>query len=229
MKSMVLKSVPVVAGMVIVAVGMAAFAALRATAESGWEFKGTWSDTCSCKVPCPCFFASAPTEHFCEGTSLLEVEKGHYGGVEIDGLAAIVTMRIGKWTRIYVSDAATPEQAEAFASVIPLTLPFLGDGQIETIEIAPISVERTDAMVKYSSPESSVELEIVKGDNGEPIQVANLPVKGLPFPEVHDYTQYKSVLSKHDSDAHHFEWSGRNGLVAKLDRAGNLLAEQHRE
>ncbi len=222
MRSWGIKPVVVVAGLATVVVGMGAFAARSATTESEWALKGSWSDTCSCKVACPCFFGSGPTEAFCEGTSLLEIEEGHYGGVEIDGLTAMVTMRIGKWARIYVADTATPEQAEAVASVIPLALPFLGMGAIETVEVVPLSVERTETMLKYAAPESTVELEIVMGANGEPIRIANLPMKGLPFPEVHDHTQYRSVRSKHDSEAHHFEWSGRNGFVSKVDRAGDL-------
>jgi hypothetical protein len=222
MRSWNLKSVVIVAGLVAVAVGMGAFAARSATTESEWALKGSWSDTCSCKVSCPCFFGSEPTEAFCEGSSLFEVEEGHYGGVEIDGLTAVVSYRAAKWTRIYVVDTATPEQVDAVASVIPLAVPFLGLGPIETVEVAPLSVERTETMLKYAAPESSVELEIVMGANGEPIRLANLPLKGLPFPEVHDHTQYRSVRSKHDSEEHHFEWSGRSGFVSKVDRAGNL-------
>ena len=222
MRSWNLKLVVVVAGLATVVVGMGALAARSATTESEWALKGTWSDTCSCKVSCPCFFGSEPTEAFCEGSSLFEVEKGHYGGVEIDGLTAVVSYRAAKWTRIYVVDTATPEQVDAIASAIPLAVPFLGLGPIETVEVAPISVERTETMLKYAAPESSVELEIVMGANGEPIKLANLPMKGLPFPEVHDHTQYKALSSKHDSEAHHFEWSGRSGFVSKVDRAGDL-------
>ena len=73
--------------------------------------------------------------------------------------------------------------------------------------------------MKYAAPESTVEMEIVLGANGEPIRIANMPTKGLPFPEVYDHTQYRSVLSKHDSETHSFEWSGRNGFVSRVDRS----------
>lgn len=222
MRSRGLKPTVVVAGLVAVVVGMGALAVGSAMTESEWALKGSWSDTCSCKVSCPCMFGSGPTEGFCEGSSLLEVEEGHYGGVEIDGLSAVVTYRVGKWARIYVADTATPEQVDAVASLIPLAVPFMGMGEIETVDVVPVSVERTETMVKYAVPESTVELEIVMGANDEPIKIANLPMKGLPFPEFHDHTQYKSVLSKHDSEAHNFEWSGRNGFVSRVDRSGNL-------
>ena len=120
------------------------------------------------------------------------------------------------------ADTATTEQADALAAVIPLAVPFVGNSPLETVDVVPISVERTDASVKFSAPETTVELEIVLGANGEPVSISNLPLKGLPFPEVLDHRQYKSVLSKHESEAHSFEWSGRNGFVAKIDRAGEL-------
>lgn len=220
MRSWSLKLIVAAAGLAAVVVGMGAFAAPSATMEGEWALKGSWSDTCSCKIACPCMLGSGPTEGFCEGSSLLEIDEGHYGGVAIDGLAAMVTYRVGEWARIYVADTATPEQADAVAAVIPLAVPFMGMGRIETVEVVPISVERTETMLKYAAHESAVEIEIVMGANDEPIRIANLPVKGLPFPEVHDHTQYRSVVSKHDSEAHHFEWSGRNGFVSKVDRAG---------
>lgn len=219
MKSRVHKP-SVVAGLATLVVAMGAFVVRGASEEAGWALKGAWSDTCSCEVACPCFFGSEPTEHFCEGTSLFEIEKGHYGDVEIDGLTAMVTMRAGKWTRIYVANTATPEQVEAVASVIPLAVPFLAMGTIEAVQAVPISVERTETTLRYGTPESTVEIEIVKGANGAPIHITNMPTKGLPFPEIHDHTQYRSVLSKHDSEAHSFEWSGRNAFVSKIDRAG---------
>lgn len=211
-----------VVGLATLVVGIGAVTARSVAIESDWALEGTWSDTCSCKVACPCFFGSEPTEGFCEGTSLLEVERGHFGGVEIDGLTAIVTMRIGEWARIYVAESATAEQAEAVGAVIPLALPFLGMSVVETVEVVPISVERTETTLKYAAPESAVELEIVMGVDGEPIKISNLPAQGLPFPKTHDHTQYRSVHSKHDSAAHHFEWRGRNGLVSKVDLEGEL-------
>lgn len=225
MRSWGLKPVVVVAALATVVVGTGAFVAWSATTESQWALKGSWSDTCSCKVSCPCLFGSGPTEGFCEGSSLLEVEEGHYGSIEIDGLTAVVTYRVGKWARIYIGDNATAEQADAVASVIPLAVPFLGMGPIEIVDVVPISVERTETMVKYAVPESMVQIEVVMGANGEPIKIANFPMKGLPFPEFHDHTQYKSALSKHDSEAHQFEWSGRNGFVSKVDQAGELPSE----
>jgi hypothetical protein len=222
MRSRDLKQIVVVAALATLVVGMGVLTARSASTDSGWALAGTWSDTCSCKVSCPCMFGSDPTEGFCEGTSLVEIDKGHYGDVDFDGVTAMVSYSAGQWSRIYISDSATDEQVDAVASVLPLAVPFFGMGPIEVVEAVPITVERTATMVKYAAPESSVEIEVVVGANGKPIKIENFPLKGLPFPEAHDHTQYKSVLSKHDSDAHHFEWSGRSGFVSQVDRTGEL-------
>jgi hypothetical protein len=31
-----------------------------------WHIAGEWFDNCSCAVPCPCTFAQAPDNGFCE-------------------------------------------------------------------------------------------------------------------------------------------------------------------
>ena len=198
MRSWGLKPIIVFAGLAIAAVGVVAFAVASETTDSQWVLKAQWSDSCSCKAPCPCMFGSGSTEEFCEGSSLLEVSEGHYGGVDLAGVTAMVTYRVGKYERIYVADTATPEQAEAMIAVIPLAVPFMGMGEVEVAEVAPVSFERTETMIKYSSPESSVHTEIVIGENGEPLSIENLPLKGLPFPEFHDHVQFKAVVSKHD-------------------------------
>jgi hypothetical protein len=208
--------------MAAVIVGIGAFAASSATTDSGWALEGNWSDTCSCKVTCPCLVGSGPTEKFCEGSSLLEVTEGHYGGVELDGVVAVVAYRVGKWARIYVSDEASDEQKDAVAAVIPQAVPFLGLGPVETVETVSIAVDRSDTMLEWAVPETKAQIEMVVGSNGEPVKIENLPVKGLPFPEFHDHTQYKSVLSKHESDGHSFEWSDRNGFTSKVDQSGEI-------
>ena len=86
----------------------------------------------------------------------------------------------------------------------------------------PVSVEKTETMVKFSSPESAVEIHVVMGANGKPVNLENLPVKGLPFPDASDHIQYKAVHSKHHSEDHQFEWEGRNGFVSSLDLEGDL-------
>ncbi len=51
-----------------------------------WTLTGDWFDVCSCNIPCPCYFAQAPTGGACEGTLVWHVREGRYGDVVLDGL-----------------------------------------------------------------------------------------------------------------------------------------------
>jgi len=112
------------------------------TEGAGWAIKGTWTDSCCCKVTCPCLAGEKPTEGFCQGASLLEVASGHNGDVNLDGTTAIVAYHVRDWTRVYVDDSATDAQVEALAEVIPKVLPFVSKGKVESVEKTSVTVER---------------------------------------------------------------------------------------
>jgi hypothetical protein len=184
-----------------------------------WALKGTWTDTCCCKVACPCLFGSGPTEGFCQGASHVHIDSGSYGDVNLDGMAVVLTHDIGKWAKIYVTDDASDQQLEALAALMPEVFPFLKKGPIKKVEKAALTLERGDGTVKFSSPETTVELALVEGSDGKPIQLHNLPVPGTPFPASHDHTQYKSIIMEHTGEGG-FSWKERNGFVSKLDVSG---------
>ena len=59
---------------------------------------------------------------------------------------------------------------------------------------APITMEITETRVRFSGPESSVDMEVMKGFGGKPVKILN-----LPNPAYQDYTQFKSVTHTHAS------------------------------
>ena len=59
-----------------------------------WHIAGDWFDNCSCAVPCPCTFAQAPDNGFCESVLFWHVREGHYGDVKLDNLSFV---RVGRW------------------------------------------------------------------------------------------------------------------------------------
>ena len=195
-------------------------AAGSASTTPGWAIQGAWTDSCWCKVACPCLFGTKPTEGYCEGASLLEIESGHFGDVSLDGTAAVATYRVGNWAKIFVSDSASPEQVKALAAVIPLAMPFLAKGTLEPARTVPLAVERSEGAIRFSVPETVVELALLESAGGGPIKLHNLPAKGTPFPQFHDHTQYKSVLLEHRSDDRSFSWTGRNGFASRVDMSG---------
>jgi hypothetical protein len=70
----------------------------------------------------------------------------------------------------------------------------------------------TEKRVRFSGPESSVDMEVLSGFGGKPVKVMN-----LPNPAYQDYTQYKSVSHKHSSDKTTFSYSGTNGFTSIMD------------
>ena len=54
-----------------------------------WHVVGDWFDVCRCDIPCPCEFAQAPTDNWCQGVLAWHIREGHYGDVSLDGLSVI--------------------------------------------------------------------------------------------------------------------------------------------
>jgi len=59
-----------------------------------WHITGDWFDNCSCAVACPCTFAQAPDNGFCESVLFWHIGHGHYGDINLDGLSFV---RVGRW------------------------------------------------------------------------------------------------------------------------------------
>src|SRR5271167_4412237 len=59
-----------------------------------WHITGDWFDNCSCAVACPCTFAQAPDNGFCESVLFWHVREGYYGDVTLDNLSFV---RVGRW------------------------------------------------------------------------------------------------------------------------------------
>jgi hypothetical protein len=91
-----------------------------------WHIAGDWFDNCSCAVACPCTFAQAPDNDYCEFVLFWHINKGHYGGVVLDDLAFV---RVGRfdgdlWAAkvkgefgIFIDESASDAQAEALMAI----------------------------------------------------------------------------------------------------------------
>jgi hypothetical protein len=62
----------------------------------GWHISGDWFDNCSCAVACPCTFAQAPDNGFCESVLFWHIRRGHYGDINLDDLSFV---RVGLFRR----------------------------------------------------------------------------------------------------------------------------------
>jgi hypothetical protein len=152
-----------------------------------WAIKADYTESCCCKVACPCVFGSSPSMAHCEDIGLIEIKEGHYGDVRLDGISVITTVRIGEWVKYSVDKDATDAQLKAAQQLIAEAFRFPATWKVLSTERAPVSVARTATKIKYSVPASSVEIERMEGLDGKPIKIQNLPNATLvdytnPFP-----------------------------------------------
>ena len=51
-----------------------------------WSMQGTEFANCNCSVGCPCQFNALPTHGHCRAHTFVQIEKGYFGDVSLDGL-----------------------------------------------------------------------------------------------------------------------------------------------
>ena len=188
-------------------------ATVQAAAQKAWDLKAHVAESCSCEIPCPCNFGR-PTKLKCEGSRLIQITEGQVGGADLAGISFVVTFDMGNWTRLYVDEAMTEAQRAAWDKILPLA--FGGFKKLMTThQYVPLSVERSTDKVSFSVPDSTVEIELMKGLDGGPIRINNLPSASY-----HDYVQYESLVHKHKSDAAEFSHKGTNGFTSTMIVSG---------
>ena len=179
-----------------------------------WHLSATVAESCSCVVACPCIFGGEPSRMPCEGNRIISIEQGHYQDVDLAGVQFLVTFNMRTWSKIYVSDKVSDRQMKAVETLLPLAFAGFHKGML-TFTKAPITMEVTDTHVKFSGPESAVDMELMKGFNGQAVKVLNLPSVAFQ-----NYTQYRSVVHTHTSATHSWSHSGTNGFTSHMDVGG---------
>jgi hypothetical protein len=179
-----------------------------------WQLSATVAESCSCTVSCPCNFGGEPSRMPCEGNRFISIEKGHYQDVDLSGVQLLVTFNMRNWSKIYVSDRVNERQMKAVEAMLPLAFAGFHKGMLSFTK-APITMDATPTRVKFSGPESSVEMEVAKGFNGQAIRINNLP--SAVFQE---YTQFRSVSHTHSTKDHSWAHNGTNGFTSKWNAAG---------
>jgi hypothetical protein len=145
---------------------------------------------------------------------MISIEQGRYGDVDLAGVQLLVTFNMRNWSKIYVSDKVSDRQMKAVEGLLPLAFAGFHRGMLSFTK-APITMEATESRVKFSGPESSVEMEVMKGFNGKAITVSNLPSAVFQ-----DYTQFRSVSHTHTTTAHSWNHKGTNGFTSKWAASG---------
>jgi hypothetical protein len=126
-------------------------------AYADWKIAGKKLGACNCNYGCPCEFNAPPTYAECEGLEAMEIEKGHFGQVSLDGLRYVAMFR---WpgpvhegrgeAQAIIDERATEAQREALLKILsgeeqePTTVFNIYGSTIETEHetlFAPITFE----------------------------------------------------------------------------------------
>ena len=194
-----------------ISIGLLILTAPPRAAEPNWHLIATVAESCSCTVSCPCNFGGEPTRNPCEGNRLIAIKSGHYEGTDLANVSFIVTFNMRNWSKIYLSDKVTTQQEKAVEALLPIAFAGFHKGMLSFTK-APITMDITEKRVRFSGPESSVDMEVLSGFGGKPVKVLN-----LPSPVFQDYTQYKSVAHKHASDQTTWSHAGTNGFTSTME------------
>ncbi len=90
-----------------------------------WRMQGIQISNCNCNVGCPCQFNALPTHGDCRAYVFVQIDKGHFGDVPLDGLrwGAFFSwpgpIHLGNGTAMAIIDErANPKQRAAIESVV---------------------------------------------------------------------------------------------------------------
>ena len=189
-----------------------------------WTLKGSYVETCSCELMCPCnlSFDHGATYDFCRATLAFHIREGDVDGTPISDLniAFIVdtpkVMTEGNWRMgIFVDEQATDEQADKLVQIFSGQLggPMAGlaplVGEMLGVERAKIQLE--DDGLRHSvrigeAIDFEVEDIVPFGvETGEPVRFS-----GMFHPVGSDLTMAEAKRSR--INAFGIQYEGKTGL-----------------
>jgi hypothetical protein len=189
-----------------------------------WRLKGSYVETCSCDLICPCnaSFDHGATYDYCRVTLVFNIREGDVEGIDIGGLkvAAIAdtpkVMTDGNWRLgVFIDENASEEQADklvkVFTGQIGGPMAALGPlvGEMLGVERAAITVE--DDGVRHSvRVGDSIDFEIEDivpfgVETGQPVRF-----QGMFHPVASDLTIAEAKRSR--INAFGIEYEGKTGL-----------------
>jgi|SRR5690348_8082148 hypothetical protein len=94
--------------------------------KTEWLMKGRYLKNCNCVASCPCDTIGLPSpEKGCEGVAGMLIERGHFGGLTLDGLSWVV---ISRWPgplheghgtiQAFIDERASAEQRAALVTIL---------------------------------------------------------------------------------------------------------------
>jgi hypothetical protein len=155
----------------------------------GWQVQGTYLESCSCDVICPCITLSAPTHGDCRALVAWQIDLGQDGAVRLDGLHVALLvhapgkMHETKWkVAVYLDGRATPPQRASLLRIFggqagghPAALA-AQIGEVVGVRDAAIAFRKEGRGYTVQIPGAvDVALEPIAGAGGAEVVVANAP------------------------------------------------------
>ena len=166
-------------------------------AKTKWSLEADFIQACNCDYGCPCEFSAPPTRGFCEGTGAWKINRGHYGGVNLEGLGVGFAAHWPKAIHegngtltLFIDECATPSQREAILTIcsgraggLPFEILATTFSKVLDPIFAPIDFKMNgrDSSVRIGG-HLNVELEPIKNPvTGEPESVGVVHGTGFIF------------------------------------------------
>ena len=196
-----------------------------------WNIEGTYFETCSCELMCPCNFSfdHGATYDYCRVTLVFNIREGEIEGTDVGGrtLAVIAdtpkVMTDGNWRLgMFVDDGTSDEQMQKLTGVFGGQMggPMAGlaplIGEVLEVERAPITVveEGLSHSVRIGDAiDFEVEDIVPFGvETGEPARLT-----GVFHPVASELTAAEATRSK--ISAFGIEYEGKSGLSSAFSWA----------
>jgi hypothetical protein len=189
-----------------------------------WSIKGSYFETCSCELMCPCIISMdhGATYDYCRLTLVFNVREGDVEGTNVSGVKLVVildspkVMTEGNWRLgMFVDESASDEQTEKITAVFGGQLggPMAGlaplVGEMLGVERAPIEI--VEDGLKHSvriGGKINFEVEDIVPfgiETGEPVRLS-----GVFYPVGSELTAAEATRSS--IDAFGISYEGKNGL-----------------
>ena len=196
-----------------------------------WSIEGTYFETCSCELMCPCNFSfdHGATYDYCRVTLVFNITEGQVEGTDVGGrtLAVIAdtpkVMTEGNWRLgMFVDDGSSDEQMQKLSAVFGGQMggPMAGlaplVGEVLGVERAPIEVVE-DGLSHSVRIGDAIDFEVEDIvpfgiETGEPVRIA-----GMFHPVGSELTAAEAKRS--NISAFGIEYEGKTGLSAPFSWA----------
>ena len=196
-----------------------------------WNLKGTYFETCSCELMCPCnmSFDHGATYDYCRVVLVFNIASGEIDGSDVSGRRVAVVadtpkvMTDGNWRLgMFVDDGASDAQVEQLAAVFSGQMggPMAGlaplVGQVLGVERAPFEVNE-DGLSHSVKIGDAVDFEVVDivpfgVETGQPVKLV-----GVFHPVGSELTAAEAKRS--NIDAFGIQYEGKTGLSAPFSWA----------